>query len=137
VKVGLSATAEITTATRESTLVIPIQAVAIREEPGEKTDAASTDSAAGGPGADTGSTARGAAAAGERPERKGVFLVKEGEAEFTPVETGITGGMNVEVLEGLDAGDEIVIGSYRVLRTLESGTRIRVDNEADTGGEEE
>ena len=36
--------------------------------------------------------------------------------------------MNVEVLSGVKPGDEIVTGSYQVLRTLKNDTKVKVDN---------
>jgi HlyD family secretion protein len=36
----------------------------------------------------------------------------------------------VEVVKGLQPGDEIVTGSYQVLRTLKSNTKVRIDNSA-------
>ena len=52
------------------------------------------------------------------------------EAEFVPVETGITGTTDIEVTKGLQPGDEIVTGSYKVLRTLRNGAPVKVDNSA-------
>ena len=46
------------------------------------------------------------------------------------METGITGTTDIEVLNGLKPGDEIVTGSYKVLRTLRPGTSVKVDNSA-------
>ena len=76
--------------------------------------------------------------AGKNPKKKeqqGVFVVKEGKALFVPVTTGITGQTEIEVLSGLKAGDEIVTGSYKTLRTLEAGTRIKIDNKTVAKGE--
>jgi HlyD family secretion protein len=63
-----------------------------------------------------------------RDELQGVFVIRDRKAEFLPVETGITGTTNIEVLSGLKAGDEIVTGSYKVLRTLRPGASVKVDN---------
>ena len=35
---------------------------------------------------------------------------------------------DIEVLSGLKDGDEIVTGRYRILRSLKSGTPVKVDN---------
>jgi HlyD family secretion protein len=45
-----------------------------------------------------------------------------------PVQTGITGTTDIEVLDGLNPGDEIVTGSYKVLRTLKPDTKVKIDN---------
>ena len=55
-------------------------------------------------------------------------MVRAGKAVFVPVQTGITGITDIEVTSGLKAGDVIVTGSYKALRTLRSGTTIKVDN---------
>ena len=45
-----------------------------------------------------------------------------GKPNFVPVTTGITGTTDIEVLSGLKEGDEIITGSYKVLRTLRPGS---------------
>ena len=64
----------------------------------------------------------------KKEEIQGVFVVRSNKAEFVKVETGITGVTDIEVLSGLKENDEIVIGSYKALRTLRPGTAIKVDN---------
>ena len=49
---------------------------------------------------------------------EGVFLVSEGKAKFTPVETGLQGDLVIEVVSGLNAGDKVITGPFRVLRQL-------------------
>jgi HlyD family secretion protein len=44
------------------------------------------------------------------------------------VETGITGTTDIEVTSGLKADDEIVVGSYKVLRTLKNEAAVKIDN---------
>jgi HlyD family secretion protein len=127
---GLSATAKITTASKTGVLSIPIQALTIRQR-GDlmpKKD-------------------RSAVEAAEKPEElrasreevQGVFVIRDGRARFVPVETGIMGTTEIEVLDGLKPGDgnpgdglkqgdEIVTGSYKALRTLKPDARVRIDN---------
>ncbi len=122
---GLSATAKITTASKASVLSIPIQALTIRQ----KGDLAPKF------------RDKGAVEAAEIPEDKktareevqGVFVIRSGKAQFVPVQTGITGTTDIEVLNGLSPGDEIVTGSYKVLRTLKPETRVKIDNSAEDG----
>ena len=70
----------------------------------------------------------------QHPSTHGVFrmvLVISGEkAVFRKVETGIAGATDIEILSGLNDGDQIVTGSFKVIRTLRNQARIRVDNEA-------
>ncbi len=66
----------------------------------------------------------------DKEEVQGVFVIRDRKAEFLPVQTGITGTTDIEVLSGLKPGDEIVTGSYKVLRTLRPGASVKVDNTA-------
>ena len=62
-----------------------------------------------------------AATSGGRCQRRsaGVFVIRnKKDAVFVPVTTGISGTTDIEVNSGLKEGDEIVTGSYKVLRTL-------------------
>ena len=69
-----------------------------------------------------------------------MFLVKDGVAHFVPVKTGISGERFFEVLEGLKDGDEVVTGTYQVIRDLKDGDAVKVDNsvkkqeEGESGG---
>jgi len=36
--------------------------------------------------------------------------------------------MDIEITEGLEEGEEIVIGSFKVLRTLEDGMKVKIEN---------
>ncbi|MGC2194026.1 MAG: efflux RND transporter periplasmic adaptor subunit [Terriglobales bacterium] len=119
---GLSTTAKITTATRTNVVTIPIQALTIRREGDLQTKSAEKGSVqAAGPQKDS---SRGK----ENSEVQGVFVVRDRKAQFVPVETGVTGTTDIEVLSGLKEGDEIVTGSYKVLRTMKPGTSIKIDN---------
>jgi HlyD family secretion protein len=63
-----------------------------------------------------------------KEELQGVFVVNNGKAEFRKVETGITGATDIEVLTGLHDGDQIIIGSYKVIRTIRNAAPVKVDN---------
>ena len=66
-----------------------------------------------------------------------MFVLKnEKDAVFVPVVTGISGTTDIEVTSGLKEGDEIVTGSYKVLRTLRNGTGVKVDNSTASKKEE-
>ena len=128
---GLSSTAKITTSTRAEAVTIPIQALAIRmkrdlEEPPKG------GKAGGGVKAAAAETKPAAGASKEKDKGKeeiqGVFVLKGGKAVFTAVETGIMGATDMEILKGVKPGDEIVTGSFSVLRTLKNNTKIKVDN---------
>ncbi|NKB90438.1 MAG: efflux RND transporter periplasmic adaptor subunit [Acidobacteria bacterium] len=57
-------------------------------------------------------------------DRRGVFVVQDGQAQFREVETGIIGGLDIGI-GGLDAGTEVIIGPYQVLRDLQDGDAVR------------
>ncbi len=57
-----------------------------------------------------------------------MFAIANGRAEFRKVETGITGATDIEVLSGLNEGDQIITGSYKVIRTIRNQARVKVDN---------
>ncbi|HEY6251840.1 MAG TPA: efflux RND transporter periplasmic adaptor subunit [Candidatus Angelobacter sp.] len=119
IRPGLSATAKITTGTRGNALTIPIQALTIRDAGELQTQNNKGKSAAqpvAGPNK-------------KKEELQGVFVILPSKkVEFRTVETGITGSTDIEVKTGLKEGDEIVTGSYKVLRTLRNGTGVKVDN---------
>ena len=123
---GLSTTAKIKTAQKKNVLAIPIQALAVRTrkdiEEAKKEASGSGVTLAAPPPAATGDP--------KKDEIQGVFVVNGKKAIFRPVETGITGITDIEVTKGLQQGDEIVIGSYKALRTLKPEARIKVDNSA-------
>jgi HlyD family secretion protein len=121
IRPGLSCTGKITTATRPHTLTIPIQALTVRQrgdlEPVDKNKnvqaAAKLDPVK---------------EKAKKEELQGVFLVRNGKAEFQKVVTGITGATDIEVLSGLNEDDQIVTGSYKVIRTLRNSAKVKVDN---------
>lgn len=112
----LSATAEIVTAQRAGVVAVPIIAVTVRDPDGKKFAAEEE-----GPPASATSAARAAEA-----EVEGVFLVREGKAEFVPVRVGIAGERYFEVEEGLQGGETVIAGPYSVIRDLEDGDAVRV-----------
>jgi hypothetical protein len=57
-------------------------------------------------------------------DRSGVFVVREGTAVFTPVATGIIGGLAIE-MTGVAAGAPVVVGPFQTLRELADGTPVR------------
>ncbi|MBN1419812.1 MAG: efflux RND transporter periplasmic adaptor subunit [Planctomycetes bacterium] len=124
---GMSCEAKIQTSERKDVLVIPIQALVMREvfigktgeyegvvpppRPGEEVRVAEGD---------------GKAEKRKREERQGIFVVgPEGKARFRPVRTGILGEMDVEVLEGAAEGDTVIIGPMRSLRTIGDGDAVQ------------
>jgi HlyD family secretion protein len=119
---GMSATAKVTTATVPNALTVPIQALTFRErrelemekDSGKKALAAAPETAA--------------EKKQDKEELQGVFVVRNGRAVFATVKTGIMGSMDVQILNGLKPGEEIVTGSYQILRTLKNNAKVKVNN---------
>ena len=129
-KPGLSATAKITTARRPNALTIPIQALVQRDVAMEQALAANK----GKPAAQGTMTPVSMSSATKPAPVQGVYVLKEDHgkkrAEFVPVTTGVTGATDIEVLSGLQPGQTIVTGLYKVLRSLKSGVAVKPDNTA-------
>src|SRR5579863_3535911 len=116
---GLSTTAKITTAARSNVLAIPIQALSVRTKAQieQQNNAPGSVHAAAPAPKETASKDKDA-----QQDVQGVFVIRNKKAEFVPVTTGITGTSDIEVLSGLKDGDEIITGSYKILRTIRSGS---------------
>ena len=118
IRPGFSVTADIITGTKTKVPAVPLAAVVVRDSPkGEKT------------------------AAGTLKTEEGVYALRDGKAVFVPVKTGLSGGLMVEMLTGLRAGEEIVTGPFKALRQIKDGDRVkrmseeqRKSAEAEAGG---
>lgn len=133
---GLSATAKITTAHQPNALTIPIQALVQRNPTSEKALAANGGKAPASGGVAASTTPP---PTGKAQTVQGVYLLqndrKKLRAVFVPVKTGVTGATEIEVLDGVKQGDEIVTGRYKILRSLKSGTPVKRDNTPETEAE--
>lgn len=104
VRPGFSASADIITGTRTKATAIPIQALVVREKEGAKKGVKPTD-------------------------EEGVYLHKDGKAQFVPVTTGLAGETNIEIVKGLTPGQEIITGPFRALRDIKDGAKVREQKE--------
>jgi HlyD family secretion protein len=133
VRPGFTCTADITTATRKNASAVPIPAVAVRElvydangqvvrEPksDERKRRSTVEPVASAQELKPGQTRR---------ETEGVFVLRNGKAEFVPIKIGIAGDKYFEILSGLQAGDEVITGPYNSVRTMADGDTVRVDTE--------
>jgi len=121
---GLSTTAKITTATRSNALSVPIQALTLRT----KAQIEQQNNPPGSVHAAAPAAKEAASKAKKDDDVQGVFVIRNKKAMFVPVTTGITGTTDIEVLDGLKEGDEVITGSYKVLRTLRPGSSVKIDN---------
>ena len=132
VRPGFTCTADITTASRQNALSLPIQATTVREMVVDK-----DGNIVRTPDADkkrsSGTTVEAAELkpGQQRKEIEGVFVVKnekgQDKADFLPVKTGIVGEKYFEVLSGLKEGDRVVVGPFSSVRELADGTNVKVE----------
>ena len=59
-----------------------------------------------------------------RKETEGVFVIRNGRAEFVPVKIGIAGDKYFEVLSGVKPGDEVITGPYNSVRGMADGDEV-------------
>lgn len=101
-KPGLSASADIITARKDNVLAVPISSLVLRE----KEEANNAD---------------------ESEREEGVYIVQENRVKFIPVQKGIMGELKIEILSGLEEGQEVVVGPYSALRQLKDEMLIKVE----------
>jgi HlyD family secretion protein len=108
VRPGFSASADIITGTRSKALAIPIQALVVREKPGNKT--------------------------GKPQDEEGVFVHQNGTVKFETVKTGLSGDSMIELVSGAKEGQQIITGPFRALREIKDGTKVKEQKDAGTDG---
>jgi HlyD family secretion protein len=131
VRPGFTCTADITTATRKNVVSVPIPAVAVRElvydangqvvrqpKPDKKNRPSTVEPVASAQELKPGQT---------RKETEGVFVMRDGKAEFLPIKMGIAGDRFFEVQGGLKPGDEVITGPYNSVRGMADGDSVRVE----------
>jgi len=117
---GMTATVDVITDKRSKSVAVPISAIVI------KTDTSSVKKSF--KVSDTEEI---------KPENEEkfecVFVNNSGEAKLRVVETGIQDDTNIEIISGLEEGDEIITGPYNVVsKTLKSGDKIEKKGKKDT-----
>jgi len=131
VRPGFTCTAEITTATRNGAVAVPIQAMTVREMVVDKSGNIVRDDKArsgrGRSGSAGGVLAAELPAGQERKELEGVFLVKDNKAQFVPVKTGIAGDKYFEVVSGIKPGDQVIVGPFSSVRELRDGGPVKIE----------
>lgn len=120
---GMSATVDILTETRENVISVPIAAVTTRV----KLEGGGTKEVSDDPEAEEDSNE----STTEREEKQEVvFVVKNERARKVEVKTGIQDDTSIEVLEGLNVGDEVVIAPYNLInKTLKDSTMVKIVDE--------
>jgi len=132
VRPGFTCTADITTATRKEVVSVPIPAVAVRElvydANGQIVKEPRNDKRRRGNSMEPVAAAAELKPGQTRKEAEGVFLVRDGRAEFLPIKMGIAGDKYFEILSGLKAGDQVITGPYNSVRGMTDGDPVKVDN---------
>jgi HlyD family secretion protein len=128
VRPGFTCTAEITTATRQQAIAVPIQATTVREMILDKEGNIVREETKGP------KTRRPAAIQDtdlkpgqERKELEGVFVVRDNKALFVPVKTGIAGEKYFEVTSGVSVGDQVIVGPFSSVRELQDGAPVKIE----------
>jgi HlyD family secretion protein len=98
---GMTTTVDIVTATEDSAVYVPLQALVLREV-GE---------------------------GDEKTEREGVFVIRDGRSRFTPIRTGISDDRSIAVVDDLGEEVRVVVGPFKTLRDLEDSTKVKVTKE--------
>lgn len=96
IRPGMSVRADLYTRSRENTLAIPVQAVLYDEDTGDE------------------------------DEQTYVFVMRDGKAVRRNVSVGIASDSDQEIIDGLEAGEQVIYGPYRVLRHLLDGEDVKV-----------
>ncbi len=105
---GMSANVDIRTKIAKDIVSVPIQAVTTRVIPIDEADTNKSNLAF------------------EKKEEC-VFMVKNGVAKIVAVKTGIQNTSHIEIIKGLDEGDEIINGPYTAIsETLNDGSEIEI-----------
>jgi HlyD family secretion protein len=130
IRPGFSVSGKIETDRRAAALAIPIPALVVADPASLVRTSGKKPTPAPQP-----TPAPAAAVAGAPAEKKkdveGVFFVKkDGTVDFRKIKTGISADLQIEVVEGLTDGEEIVTGPFKALRSLKIGDRVKVDNSA-------
>jgi HlyD family secretion protein len=137
VRPGFTCTAEITTATRQAALSVPIQALTVRELIyDERGNIVRQPPRPPRPRFQFGPPVEPSVSASattellpgqRREEVEGVFVVRDDRAQFLPVRIGIAGERYFEVLGGLNEGDRVITGPFDSVRNLYDGDLVRLN----------
>jgi HlyD family secretion protein len=123
---GMTASAEVITEVRDDCLSVPIQCVAIRttEQLGVKEEVA-----------EVGEEGEARFAADSEGFVELVWVVEDDRAQARQVSTGIQSETHIEILGGLEEGEQVVTGTYRAIsRDLTDGTTVVLGGDAEAEG---
>ena len=123
---GMTATVDIITDKRESSIAVPISAIVI------KTDTSSVKKTYGNKTVTTDTSS-----SVDEEKFECVFVNENSIAKLRVVKTGIQDDTNIEIVSGLKEGDKIITGPYNlVFKTLKPGEKVEEKNKKVTSEEE-
>ena len=134
---GMSATADIETATVKNVVAVPIQSVTVRStesnlSPEELERRRVREAAADGDQPEVANEqAEKRKERAQRTKLQRVVFIKNGETvKMQKVDTGIADNTFIEIKSGLQPGDEVVSGSYTAIsRRLKDGAKVAIEKE--------
>ncbi|MBK9292291.1 MAG: efflux RND transporter periplasmic adaptor subunit [Bacteroidetes bacterium] len=114
---GMTATVDIQTRRAENVLSVPIQAVTTRDDTSSVQKTGKKPAAVAEKSNSNNKTAQ---------LQEYVFVVEGDKARIRAIKTGIQDNTFIEVTEGLEEGEEVVTGPYRVVsKTLRNGESVK------------
>ncbi|MEL6616914.1 MAG: efflux RND transporter periplasmic adaptor subunit, partial [Bacteroidota bacterium] len=120
VRPGMNGTVDVFTRTIENAVVVPIQAVTVRDMNEVRRDSLREAKREGDESADPDAVPE------EEDLRRVVFVVVDGKAEMRFVETGIQDATHIEITSGLEGGETVITGPFNLLRsTLDPGDAVK------------
>jgi len=121
IKPGMSASVDITTDSRKGVLNVPIAAVVLRAEKEDTLKTKKGEKSSSNP-----DSLKATDEKKKKKEKEGVFVVEKDQAKFEPVKTGISDQQNIEIVSGIKENDQIITGSYKILRNLKDGDKVKI-----------
>jgi len=121
---GMSATVDIQTETRQNVISVPIQAVTTRSLKNNKTEVKKDDTDK--PEEVAQAVTQQGAKSDEDEKVEVVFVYKDGKVYKQAVKTGIQDSENIEITEGVKAGDEIVVAPFNAInKQLNDSSQVK------------
>lgn len=121
IRPGMSCDADIQTETKRDVIAVPIQSVTARMPVEEKDGKSVEDDSSKSENEESKKFKR------KKPDEV-VFIVEGNKAKQVKVKTGISDDTFIEIVEGLEGGEEVVSGPYRAIsKELKDGSAVMID----------
>lgn len=122
---GMSTTVDIQTTTESNVITVPIQAVTTRADSTGKSISKRKEM-------DREASEKDETAKASSELKEYVFVFDDGKAKMVAVKSGIQDNTFIQILEGLEDGQEVITGPYRaVSRSLKNGEEVEVVKKED------